>query len=449
MSMDSRFWLKAALLWISSCSVAQSTFVTPFLQPSFLFDWNDPTQPVPIPTTEQCETIHITWSRGIETGYVVSTWEAPGYLMCYRPNPTAPYFLQVYTSAFIQPFIIPAGDGLSFDWPVPFAPDTLYQICMFDKFGNTGGCQNTYTVIPASTSSTCANVTFYPQLGVTAIVDNGPMSQYGFIDQCTDISLMPTGGTPPYTLTVAPALHPPYNITSFDKPINWTVSLNWAMPFFISLADSNGSLWSNGPLHAGGGGTVACLAGNVTSSRHVKVPVAVGVSFAGLIVGILAGTGGVLLFLKRHSKKQSGGFVALSDPTPSSFWHRIMEQSSTQNRVEPFRMPVTSEEGSTGQNQVYVLHHDSNASPVTILHQNGTEIVELPPRYLVSSPSESEAPSEGFSRRADRASGNRSPTKGSPVERSERHYDPRGPLTLHQPRQPKSIPRKLSHSGSL
>ena len=91
---------------------------------------------------------------------------------------------------------------------------------------------------------------------------------------------MPKNGTAPYTLTVssshmvfqdftikpsiqvAPALHPPYNITLPNQnSINWTVSLSWASPFFISLADSAGNMWSNGPLHSGGGGTTACLTG--------------------------------------------------------------------------------------------------------------------------------------------------------------------------------------------
>lgn len=31
--------------------------------------------------------------------------------------------------------------------------------------------------------------------------------------------------------------------------------------------------------------------------------------------------------------------------------------------------------------QVYVVHHDSQVPPVTIYHQEGTQIVELPPRY--------------------------------------------------------------------
>jgi hypothetical protein len=30
---------------------------------------------------------------------------------------------------------------------------------------------------------------------------------------------------------------------------------------------------------------------------------------------------------------------------------------------------------------VYVVHHDSHAPPVTIYHEEGTQVVELPPRY--------------------------------------------------------------------
>jgi hypothetical protein len=47
--------------------------------------------------------------------------------------------------------------------------------------------------------------------------------------------------------------------------MNWTVSLSYASQFFVGLYDSAGAMWSYGPLHSGGGGTTACLAGNVTS----------------------------------------------------------------------------------------------------------------------------------------------------------------------------------------
>ena len=74
--------------------------------------------------------------------------------------------------------------------------------------GNTGGCQATYTVIPARTSVNCSNVTHPPALDVSPEVHNGLMSQYEWVDKCTDIKLTPKNGTPPYTLTVSKSLTP-------------------------------------------------------------------------------------------------------------------------------------------------------------------------------------------------------------------------------------------------
>ncbi|KAF9458733.1 hypothetical protein BDZ94DRAFT_1291870 [Collybia nuda] len=420
---------------------------TPHLVQSFFFDYNLPTQPVPVPTTAQCEKIHITWSRSSAIG----------------PNPTAPYYLQVYTSTFVFPFIIEAGSGLSFDWAVPFTPGTQYQICMFDRYGNTGGCQATYTVIPpAPTDSiSCPNVTF-PQgpLDVEAVVINGPMSQYGWIDQCTDISVTPKNGTPPYIFTIAPALHPPFNITSLEmKTMNWTVSLSWASPFFISVADSMGNFWANGPLHSGGNGPKSCLSG--TDSRHViswaVSPVFVGTSVGGAVVGALLGIAATSAFLqKRRHKRHRSQFVDLNSgspggsPTEAQFDHPVLAPSSHYSavpsgpgyageisigssnpssntmlhrmtigsgnyQVEPFVMPT--EEGrraipqqassvidpnpqaisprESSSNHVYVVHHDGGRAPVSVYHQDGTEVVELPPRY-VGSDGRSEGRSEGY-----------------------------------------------------
>jgi len=331
-------------------------------------------------------------------------------------------------------------------------------------------------------------VTLPPQLGVQGEVENGPISQYGWVDQCTSISLQPTNGTAPYTLTVAPALHPPYNITSYDtKPINWTVSLSWASPFFISLVDADGNMWSNGPLHSGGGGNVGCLAGNITasSSKEVGVPIAVGSGVGGLALGILVGILATYLLMKRKYKKklESNHFVDMPSPgittplpfdhgsssgqyrplptassNPSSMMHRI-GSGSTPYQVEPFSMPdeegrrVAGDEGrrisyapsmpaqatsthesvprGAAQSHVYVLHHDSQQPPVTIFHQDGTQIVELPPRYPPFSPSQSETVSEGRSASDSRSDGAR--TDGTEA------------LMLHQPRQPNQ-PRKLPRS---
>lgn len=277
-------------------------------------------------------------------------------------------------------------------------------------------------------------------------------------------------------------------------------------------------MWSNGPLHAGGGGSITCLAGNATrsvtipsyqrrsselsasSSKEVGLPVVVGSGVGGLAVGILVGILGAYLSLKRQYKKklQSNRFVDMASdgpvtppavmfehgtgpgqyrpvPTvsssgmlthpgqssiPSSMMHR-MGPGSTPYEVEPFSMPdeegrygagyedrrmsyaasmparVTSTHESvphgatTTQSQVYVLHHDSQQPPVTIFHQDGTKIVELPPRYPPFPSSQNEALSEGRSASDGRSDGART--------------DATEALVLHQPRQPNQ-PRKPPRS---
>lgn len=138
--------------------------------------------------------------------------------------------------------------------------------------------------------------------------------------------------------------------------------------------------------------------------------------------------------------------------------HR-MGPGSTPYQVEPFSMPdeegrrVAGDDGrripyapsmparatsthesvprGAAQSQVYVLHHDSQQPPVTIFHQDGTQIVELPPRYPPFSPSHSETVSEGRSASDSRSDGAR--TDGTEA------------LILHQARQPNQ-PRKLPRS---
>ena len=63
-------------------------------------------------------------------------------------------------------------------------PSFLIRIIFqFDSKGNTGGCQDAYTMIPSATVANCANVTLPPQLDVEGIVDNGPISRYGWIEE--------------------------------------------------------------------------------------------------------------------------------------------------------------------------------------------------------------------------------------------------------------------------
>jgi len=461
------FILSLSILMLAMEAKA-SVSVTPFLTQSFLFDWNPMGQTVPIPTTPQCETINVTWGREGAFG----------------PNPTAPYYFEVYTSTSVVPFIIPVGFGLTYSWAVPFSPGTLYQICMFDGLGNTGGCQATYTVIAPLSTPSCSNVTFPPILDVEATVESGPLSEYGWVDQCTVISILPKNGTPPYTLTIAPALHPPYNITSNDmSSINWTVSLSYASQFFIGLYDSAGNAWSNGPLHSGfstANVSSACLSGNATaSSKQIQPVVAIGAGIGGLVAGLLIGLAVALLFIRRYyaEKARAHRFVdlpsahgspnamtnanlpqdfrysaipttptsrsGLSHPghtlSSSGDLHRL-RSGPVQYHVEPFVMPdengrLANEASSTGgvttppesvsppasgPSQLYVLHHDSNVPPVTIFHESGTEIVELPPRYPRNT-SPNDVVGDAQSHTDTRSDGSRT--------------DASQPLSIHEPRQ--------------
>ncbi|KAF8212661.1 hypothetical protein K438DRAFT_1662210 [Mycena galopus ATCC 62051] len=407
-------WLDLFLVLGSLVATGYAEYV-PFLQPGFFFDYTPAGQSPPIPITEQCETIHLEWGRRNAIG----------------PNPVAPYSMVVYVSSGTTPFTIDVGRGLTFDWDVPFAPGTQYQICMWDSNGVPGGCQAMYTVIQNSTvaNPSCQNVTFPVQLEVEPTVAEpaGPLSQTDFVTQCTDLFVTPKSGKPPFTLTVAPALHPPYNITSNSMDtIDWTVSLSWSFPFFLSLESSDGQLWSYGPLHAGGFGSNDCLApGTIPSSKAHDIAVAAGLggAFAAAIVGALA----TFLFIRMRDRKrpqfphtQIDVFDSGPPPPPDSdlanFRFRFKEpqhvsfestptsdptqtQGTRQTRgfswrtVSPMRTSILSPAGRSPQilsppvrlsshprSRAYVLHHDAGRAPITVI-TDATEVVELPPRY--------------------------------------------------------------------
>ncbi|KAF9465150.1 hypothetical protein BDZ94DRAFT_412504 [Collybia nuda] len=427
--------LEIFLVWTLYISRVASEY-TPILDPGFFFDFNKPGQSVPIPITEQCERIHITWGRSTARG----------------ANPVAPYFMQIFTSTLTTPFVIPVGDGLTFDWDVPFAPGTQYQICMFDKNGLTGGCQAMYTVIQNSTTSqpTCQNVTAPVALEVDATVPGGPMSQYGFIDQvkfrCNLLVLFmrpmikhmivcnspnPNKGivcTHQYSPKVSPSLHPPYNITSNSvNPITWTVSLPWAFPFFISLSSADGQMWSNGPLHAGGFGPSDCLApGSIPQKTANKIVIGAGIGsvVGGLMAGVLCsyyyiryrrshtfptrdqklqlyqevdeagrpppiseGTDPGLTSHSDSNLEPQAAHITPYNTSPSAGY--TTEASKTRHRNPQGLASSTissswsgsSRQTTTTQTLAYVIHEDAGHVSYPQISEVGN-IVELPPRYM-------------------------------------------------------------------
>jgi len=305
---------------------------------------------------------------------------------------------------------------------------------MYDSLGQTGGCQGLYTIIPSSNANTsspisCQNVT-YPTsaMNVDAQVESGAFSQYGWIPQCTDIEVLPKNGTPPYTLTIAPTLHPPLNISSSTaSPINWTVSLSHGFPFFISVEDSQGNVWAQGPLHSGDNEDTSCLNINHTgeggkSSSHLGE--IIGAAAGGIVVGLLVGGAGILAFRRCRSRRTihhpqprkdspelgmgtpremtaitSGGNLGpggleyivepfsipgsgASDPSaPLLHGGNTSPPSSPPDALSASGSSAPTDPSSGGRQNVYVVHHDGGRAPVTVYTAEGQEVVELPPRY--------------------------------------------------------------------
>jgi len=231
--------------------------------------------------------------------------------------------------------------------------------------------------------------------------------------------------------------------------MNWTVSLSWASPFFISVTDALGNSWANGPLHSGGNGPTTCLSGssNTPPIDSSTTGIAVGAGVGGLVVGALAGMVSAYIFMKGRQRKARDHFVDITSGSPtaayfdpptsgSSSHYRAVpstpladssfgssNRSSTNTmlnpltrppahyQIEPFVVPFEdgtlmppvrkpnsgsiapappTESHAGASSQVYVVHHDGGRPPVTVYHQDGTEVVELPPRYIGSDPSTTE-----------------------------------------------------------
>jgi hypothetical protein len=182
---------------------------------------------------------------------------------------------------------------------------------------------------------------------------------------------------------------------------------------------------------------------SINSPHTVKSVIAIGAGAGGLGVGLLILVV-VLFFQRRHrlSKRYvdqalhvppttPGALSTRETPVPStplsslrSNLLRTRNRSLTYN-IEPFIMPgeeeplsresvspvpggigrtVSSDDSPFGtQNQIYVVHHDSQAPPVTIYHEDGTRIVELPPRYAASDSGLSEGANEARTGRRSRS----------------------------------------------
>ncbi|KAI5887960.1 uncharacterized protein SCHCODRAFT_01192793 [Schizophyllum commune H4-8] len=343
------------------------------------------------------------------------------------------------------PFFLDAGNGPTYNFTIPFAPGTEMLMCMvriclevsiqrtnlyiqFDSSGSNGGCSAIINIVPNTTafSESCTNDTLNWL--------RGPL----------DLDAVDASGSwPPWPGQVASPLLPPYNgsVDEMDT-FSWAVNLALGQPFFVSIVDSDFNLWSSPIAHVGDGRT-SCLEGR--STTRVSPGATAGAGIGGLVLGLVVGLLAAYLGVRRHKAQQTSekGALNLHGDSPSSYaqptpWidPHLPDSAVTPNHtlnktphsptkrgdsgpgpVYPFTaqrrdsstalsslslspsssaFPGTSI-GATavaprplspadtprpsGQN-LYVVHHDGGAAPVTVYHGDDTRVVELPPRYV-------------------------------------------------------------------
>lgn len=128
-------------------------------------------------------------------------------------------------------------------------------------------------------------------------------------------------------------------------------------------------------------------------------------------------------------------------PSHSSGRASVAVTHATAPSISPQRPPTEHHDPAPPPNAgaVYVLHHDRDAPPVTIYHEQGQQIVELPPMYSQNrqiSPPPSTSPGRSTSHASLR-------TDSTPSD---------GPAFLQQPRRPNTLgkgPTKSPNSSIL
>ncbi|KAG8806450.1 hypothetical protein FRC17_004986 [Serendipita sp. 399] len=196
-------------------------------------------------------------------------------------------------------------------------------------------------------------------LGVkmTSLDTGGSLSRFGWPAKCSDLQFdLENGieggivGTPPYTLTVAPALRTPVNIT-FEKSARWTIMLDHGHPFFVSIVDSKGVTWSNGPLHAGAG-TLSCFA-PARPYPWLTLGASLGMSFSFLVVGAVLASLVFLWYMRRpqFDVGPAAGHIGEAPENSRQSSHHQRHLSSTFSRESKSRMSTNTTNRQQHQQQ--------------------------------------------------------------------------------------------------
>lgn len=124
------------------------------------------------------------------------------------------------------------------------------------------------------------------------------------------------------------------------------------------------------------------------------------------------------------------GEDARGNVTEASLIPRHVSSVALRDEGSPAASPTTAPRDS----HVYVVHHDAGRAPVTVYHDDGTEVVELPPQY----------PQQGSRQRRDEASGQGS-SRGIDPEPTDGTTEP---VFLKQKKKPGQARKSILHTAS-
>lgn len=226
---------------------------------------------------------------------------------------------------------------------------------------------------------------------------------------------------------------------------------------------------------------------NFSYRAGVSPGAAAGAGVGGLLLGVFIGLAFMFLFNRKKMKTLeqqallvdlagdaygSGSYPSLYNSGPTQYHavpshggvdsmgghqRRTPTSGSYQYHIEPFTMPPSSTgEGApptpggtltpnrrNPEGKVYVVHHDSQTAPVTIYHEDGTEVVELPPRYpdgMPTPPPAARSPSDGGSGSGSGSGGRGGYFEGrsdiTALSGTTRTSETQVPGFLQQPRRP-------------
>jgi hypothetical protein len=130
-------------------------------------------------------------------------------------QPTPPYTLFVYPSDDIPRVIAGGMDGSAARWRVDYPVGTQLLLAFADSKGNPGGTSALTTVINGQSNDCVSPSNTTLSLGYTPAAPS----------TCQSVSLLPSGGVPPYAVTIQKAGDQGINITEVSNTTSWTNDL--------------------------------------------------------------------------------------------------------------------------------------------------------------------------------------------------------------------------------